>query len=195
MGEQLVGATFIGFADYFWWDSVYENVEVAASILGIELKQKPVKLMNGETRYDPAIYFTGFASQGDGACFEGNYSYAKGAVKAIKAEFPTDETLHRIATDLQTVQAKEFYLLEAKVTHNDHYYHYNSVDIEVYRSDDQYRDLVDGSEDGITEALRNFCKWIYKSLEAEYDYLTTDEAVRESILANEYEFTEDGVSL
>lgn len=176
-----------------WYDSVYEMVETAAKLIGIELKQKPVKLMNGETRYDPAIYFSGFSSQGDGACFEGSYSYAKGAVKAIKAEFPTYEALHRIAADLQAVQAKEFYLLEADVTHNDHYYHYNSVNIEVYRSDDQYRDLVDGSESGVTEALRSFCKWIYKCLNDEYDYLTSDEVIKETIEA--MEFTEEGVSI
>jgi hypothetical protein len=181
--------------DHAWWYATYEMIEQAATILGIEIGQKPVKLMNGETRYNPAIYFSGFYSQGDGACFEGTYSYAKGAVKAIKAEFPSDETLHRIAADLQAVQAKEFYLLEADVTHRGHYYHYNSVDIEVYRSDDQYRDLVDGSESGITEALRSFCKWIYKRLNDEYDYLTSDEVIKETIESNEWEFTEDGVSI
>lgn len=180
--------------DYEWYDGVYEAVEQAATILGIEIYQKSVGLMGGGTIEKPAIYFTGFSSQGDGACFEGDYNYAKGAVAAIKAEFPTDKTLHRIAADLQAVQAKEFYQLEATVTHNDRYYHYNSVDIEVYRADDQYRDLVDGSESGVIEALRNFCKWIYKSLNDEYDYLQSDEAIKETLEANDhYEFTESGV--
>jgi len=177
---------------YEWWESVYEMVEQAAKLIGIELNKKSVPLMNESTRHDPAIYFSGFYSQGDGACFEGTYKYAKGAVAAIKKEFPTDETLHRIATDLQALQAREFYQLEAVVTHNDHYYHYNSVDIEVYRSDDQYRNLLEGSESGVTEALRSFCKWIYTSLQNEYEFLTSDEAVKESILANAVEFTEDG---
>jgi hypothetical protein len=37
-------------------------------------------------------------------------------------------------------------------------------------------------------------RWIYKSLEREYNYLTSDEAVAESLDANEYdfEFNEDG---
>jgi hypothetical protein len=133
--EKAIEAYRAGDLDYEWYDGVYQNVEDAAKILGIELGQKPVKLMNGDTRYNPAIYFSGFWNQGDGACFEGSYSYAKGAVKAIKDEFPTDEKLHRIAADLQAVQAKEFYQLAATVTHNDRYYHYNSVDIEVYRNE------------------------------------------------------------
>jgi hypothetical protein len=33
---------------------------------------------------------------------------------------------------------------------------------------------------------------IYKDLNAEYDYLESDEAVMETLEANEYEFTEDG---
>jgi hypothetical protein len=33
---------------------------------------------------------------------------------------------------------------------------------------------------------------IYKSLESEYDYLTSDEIIAESLIINEYEFTEDG---
>lgn len=179
--------------DYDWWDSVYEAVETAAKILGIELDNTPVKPMNGGTRYDPAIYFTGFSSQGDGACFEGSYSYAKGALQAIKAEFPSDETLHRLAADLQALQAKEFYQLAATVTHNYRYYHYNSVDIEVYRNDDQYRDLVDGSESGVIEVLRAFCEWIYESLNDEYDYLNSDESITSLIEANDSEFTESGV--
>jgi hypothetical protein len=35
-------------------------------------------------------------------------------------------------------------------------------------------------------------KWMYRQLEAEYEYLTSDEAITETIRSNEYEFTEDG---
>lgn len=44
----------------------------------------------------------------------------------------------------------------------------------------------------LTEALRDFNRWIYKALEKEYEYLTSDEAVEESIRTNAYEFTKDG---
>ena len=35
-------------------------------------------------------------------------------------------------------------------------------------------------------------RWLYRQLEAEYDYLTSDEAIDDSIIANEYTFTENG---
>jgi hypothetical protein len=47
-------------------------------------------------------------------------------------------------------------------------------------------------DEELAEALRAFMKWIYRQLEREYDYLTSDEAIAESIIANEYEFTEEG---
>lgn len=40
--------------------------------------------------------------------------------------------------------------------------------------------------------MRAFADWIYRQLETEYDYQNSDEQVDESIIANEYEFTEEG---
>jgi len=34
--------------------------------------------------------------------------------------------------------------------------------------------------------------WLYRQLEAEYDHLTSDEAVEEGIVINEYTFTDAG---
>lgn len=42
------------------------------------------------------------------------------------------------------------------------------------------------------EYVRDWCRKIYKGLEEEYEYLTSDNCVRETILANEYFFTENG---
>ena len=54
-----------------WWDAVYEDFERICDILGVRLKTRPVRLMGGGTREKPCIWFSGFWSQGDGACFEG----------------------------------------------------------------------------------------------------------------------------
>ena len=35
-------------------------------------------------------------------------------------------------------------------------------------------------------------RWLYCQLEAEYDHLTSDEAIEEGIIVNEYTFTEAG---
>ena len=57
-----------------WWDAVYEDFERVCEILSIRLKTTPVRLMGGGTRAKPCIWFSGFWSQGDGACFEGHVS-------------------------------------------------------------------------------------------------------------------------
>jgi bacillopeptidase F (M6 metalloprotease family) len=49
-----------------------------------------------------------------------------------------------------------------------------------------------GSADAITQALRDLAHWLYRQLQREYDYLTSNEAVDESIEANEYTFTAEG---
>ena len=83
-----------------WWDAVYEDFERVCEILGIRLKTTPVRLMGGGTRAKPCIWFSGFWSQGDGACFEGYWSHAKGAAARIRDYAPTDATLHGIADRL-----------------------------------------------------------------------------------------------
>jgi hypothetical protein len=170
-----------------WWDSVYEDAEEIAKLLGIEIRQLPIKTLGGKIRYEPAIYFRGFSSQGNGACFEGTYRYRKGSVAAIKDYAPQDETLHRIAKTLQEEQKKSWYRLSAKITHRGNYCHSYSMDIEV--DSDHPRDF---DAEPIRKCMRDFADWIYERLEEEYDYLNSDEAVDESITANDYEFTKSG---
>jgi hypothetical protein len=176
--------------DYFS-ESVIEDAATIADLIGIDLRQKPVKLMNGTVRYDPAVYFSGFSSQGDGASFEGSYRYKKGAAKAIRAYAPQDRELHRIADELQALQARNFYRLRASIGTSGRYCHEYSMDVNVEYAGDDYRD-VSAVEDDVTELMRDFARWIYRALERAYDYENSDEAVDETIRANEYEFEEDG---
>lgn len=168
-----------GGLDYEWWDGVYSRAEDAAKILGIDIDK---------------IYFTGFWSQGDGACFTGTYEYKKGAVKTIKKEFPADRRLHSIAADLQEVQKGAFYSLAASVSHSGRYYHEYSTDISVTDTRrDYYDDLAtEDQQEGVQEALQDFMRWIYSMLEQEYEYLNADEQVNGALICNEYEFNEDG---
>ena len=173
--------------DYSWWEYSYEDFARVAEILGITLSEKPVPLMNGKCRYEPEIYFTGFYSQGSGSAFCGTYGYAKGAVAKIKKYAPQDEELHRIAQGLQDVQRRHFYRLTADITSiRDH-----CIRIEVEDSENPYRDIGD-AEDAVRDLMNDFNDWMFKCLQDEYEYLTSDEAVEESIVANEYEFDEYG---
>lgn len=175
-----------------WWDAVYEDFERVCDILGVNLKTKPVRLMGGGTRQKPCIWFSGFWSQGDGACFEAGVRYAKGSVAEIKAYAPQDAELHRIAISLQDLQRRNFYQLVADVTHGGRYYHEFCMDIAVDRDSPTSQSPTDDAEAGITEALRDLARWLYSQLRAEHDHLTSDKAVEDAISINEYTFTETG---
>lgn len=175
-----------GALDYDWWDSTYEHASHIAALFGLDINMKPVKLMSGKTRMDPAIYFSGFYSQGDGACFEGTYEYKADAIAAVAKHMPKDETLARIVSDLMDAQAANGNQLSARVRHRGHYFH---MDIDVFCDGD---DANDDASEAIAEALRDFANWIYRTLESEYEYLMSDECVDDTIRINEYEFTKDG---
>jgi hypothetical protein len=156
-----------------WWEFVYDDAKEIGKIMGIDIKR---------------IYFSGFWSQGDGACFEGHYEYAKGAPKNVQQYAPMDAELHAIAQALQNIQRANFYQLRAGVKHRGHYYHENCTDID--RND--YKEPTQDAEELITECLRDFMRWVYSKLQKEYEWLTSDESVAEMIEANEYEFDENG---
>lgn len=173
--------------DSWWYECVYEDAATIADLMGIDLRQRAAKTIGGATVHKPAIYFSGFASQGDGACFEGEYRYRTGALKAVKDYAPE---LHRIAADLQAIQKRHFYKLRAKSKQRGRYSHSGSMAVDVWHVDGV--DVSRDAEDSITQALRDFADWIYRQLEKEYDFQNSDEAIDESIIANGYEFLESG---
>jgi hypothetical protein len=83
--------------DYDWYDAVYGDFQRIAGVLGITFKTRAIRLMGGGSRQEPRTWFSGFWLQGDGACFEGYYSYRKNASAAIRAHAPEETKLHGIA--------------------------------------------------------------------------------------------------
>lgn len=178
--------------DHDWYDAVYEDFRRIAEILGIRLKTRTVRLVSGRTREDSCIWFTGFWSQGDGAAWEGMYSYRKSAAAELRAYAPQDQCLHRIADTLQAIQRQNFYQLHAEVRHRGNYCHEYSMAIEVTRDSPVGQEICDGTEAIVIETLRDLARWLYRQLEREYDYLSSDAAIDETLIANDYTFTEEG---
>lgn len=179
--------------DYEWWDCVYEDAADIAALFGLDIRTKLVKLMNGGTRYDPAIYFSGFWNQGDGACFEGEYRYKKGAMKAVKSHAPLDKDLHEIVQSLQEVQKRYFYAIQAATEQRGRYYHQYSMDIRACLDEDvTYQTLRVNDEETVRGCLRDFASWIYHRLRKEWEWLNSGENVEEGIRANKYEFDIEG---
>lgn len=165
-----------GGLEYEWWDDTFADAKICLAFLGFEITN---------------IFFSGFASQGDGACFEGRWRAVDvKTVKAMKKHAPQDITLHVLASTFRKL-SKSYPGAAFSVKHHGHYSHEFCT---AFTFDDEgLPDYVkDGPEDQLTDAARDAMCWIYRQLEQEYDYLTSDEQVDETIRANEYEFTEDG---
>ena len=161
--------------DCDWWEFITENFKT-------------------ENKYFEVtkVYFSGFSSQGDGAMFE--YS-------AIK-----DELLHKIINELKTTNRNKWILKQAGIygsgKHTGRYCHENScshsIDFEGfdYQYNPRLYEIIDiwfsEIEENIISEYKNMCFELYRTLEKEFDYLTSKEAIIDMIEANNYEFLETG---
>ena len=170
-----------------WWlescdggaDWIMGEVKQAAEMLGISLEER------GK---DVAVYWRAGHCQSDGASFAGSYSYAKGALPKIRAEYPKDETLQQIAADLQEAQRRAFWALSATVTSRRD----TSISVDVSDGRTRYGDTTPELADAIGEAMRDFQQWVYRLAIDTHDFETSEENIAESMAANEYRFDEHG---
>ena len=181
--------------DHEWYEFVYEDFQTICGILGVTLATTPVRLYGGGTRDKQQVWFTGFHSQGDGASFSGSYSHAKGAARGIRTHAPKDNELHRIADALQAVQRHNFHQLHANIRQQGRYCHEYTMTIEVERDSPTWQPSTDDAEDTVTEAMRDLARWLYRQLRQEYEHLTSDDAVDETLAANCWTFTAGGERL
>ena len=164
--------------NYEWWEFVYEDATQCGEIMGIDIDQ---------------INFSGFACQGDGARFSGDYAYKKGAAKLIREHAPTDDKLHAIADGLQELQKPAFYMVSAKVSYyGATYEHENMTSFDVADNSQAYGAASVEQEEKLAELLRDFMRWIYSALEREHDYLQDNPQIIESIKSNDCEFYATG---
>ena len=175
----------------FGADFVFADAADIADIMGIDLRQTPKNRIDGTTYFAPSIHYSGFWSQGDGASFEGTYKYKKGACRALKEYAPKDAELQRICKALKDAQKKVFYSATCNISTRGYYSHSGTMRFN-FDMNDVSTDTFNNVGETITQALRDFADWIYKQLEKEYEYRNSAAAIEENILANEYEFNEDG---
>ena len=183
--------------DHDWWDSVCDDFQQICEILGIELN-------DNEPR------FSGFWSQGDGASWAGRYR-AQGlgyagleylptydlAPAKIREHAPKDEALHRIADELCFL-ARIYGPTFAKVGRSSlRYSHEMTMQIDEWEPyyeehEDRPEEVATHIEETLLEQFRDLARWLYSTLEDEHDCLTSDEAVAETLEANEiYEEEEE----
>ena len=66
------------------------------------------------------------------------------------------------------------------------------MSVNVTRDSPTWQLPTEDADEIVTGALRDLARWLYRQLQAEYDHLTSDEAIEEGIVVNEYTFTEGG---
>jgi len=193
--------------EFEWWDGVYEQWYE-------KLKE------HGFTSCK--IWFSGFYSQGDGACFEcSDFDIEK--LIAEQKYNPIEAEIIRLCVESVRI-----------INLSSHYSHHNTKRFEVDQreiGDIQYLldtedlllvnldnleygeelkplyellikypslkrlnpdELISDFRSRVEELRVNLCKEIYADLEKEYEYLTSDEAVKEYLAANEVEFLQNG---
>ncbi|WP_235147394.1 antitoxin of toxin-antitoxin stability system [Escherichia coli] len=180
-------------ADSNWYENVYEDFRAVCDIFGINLRQRVFRLSSGRFMEEPCIWFSGFCRQGDGACFEGRWHWQSATARRVRVYAPQDRELHRIADALQAVQKRNFWQLQAEISHRGCYCHPYSMDITVTRNSPTGQTMTADAEAAVSEALCDLAFWLYRQLENEYDWLTSDAAVDEAIHINAYTFTEAGL--
>jgi hypothetical protein len=170
-----------------WWGCTYDNFKEDMGDIGIRVDD---------------IYFSGFSSQGDGACFEGTVDHWELFLKSLGY---VNHVLVQHAA----------YAWSFRVSHSGHYYHENCTRfdgdlampdgydndrfVEYYCPHSIAKEPLRGKawlaviesysrnnfEQEFTDAFKDHMRRLYEQLEAEYDYLTSDEVVWDTIVANE----------
>lgn len=169
-----------GNLDYDWWEYVYEFHKEKIEAAGFDVTN---------------MYFRGFWSQGDGAMFEYDYLNDK-----LRLEFINQLSLSPMRKDWLINNTT----ISGKGKHHGRYHHEKSCDHNIYWEVDN-GDLAYGTllydwldsfaadfEEFVIDKYEDLCYELYKALEEEYEYLNSDEVVDETIMANEYDFDEDG---
>jgi hypothetical protein len=162
-----------------WWEYVYTDAMEVGTCLGLEIRE---------------IQFSGFWSQGDGARFRGLYTPRRDMVEAVKAYAPVDKELHAIAESLAEVQERYDWTLGCEITFSNygncvHEYCTSFEFSEIGRDvDGEQLWATEEDEKAVTADLRRFMSWIYRRLEKEYEYLTSDEHLLEVFLDQDDEY-------
>lgn len=199
--------------DNFFAEHVTDQFHEALKALGFDPYVRAGRYLDPR---DPravrsTLEWSGFWSQGDGAAFGGTWRAADFAPGKLLADRPAtyerdgktetskgNAELHRIAGELKACKAAGMTFAALRTSHRGFHMSVDSAEhdqpdeFETDAAEEDYRDACTDSEERFITAARDLAHQFYKDLEAEYEYQNSDDAIAESIEANEYEFTEDG---
>ena len=158
------------YLDYDWHKDTINDFKTILELIGY---------------YNIEFYFSGFHSQGDGACFSARFSRNKQCLEKVKSYCPKEKKILNI---IEKIQSEIPLHEEYEIKHSGHYYHEYCTNV-YYLGDNEKAEQLD---ERFLELSRQLMRILYEKLNTEYYYLNSDEAITEYIKASEYEFTEDG---
>ena len=147
----------------------------------------------------PEINYSGFWSQGDGASF----TCYRVDIPVFLENFNDEIGLTDKQKNLLLALMKDYDVFGFEVKRRDHRYcHAHTVYVDTedclyhFNGYEHLQAFLTSAmqrfEDVISDKVIEFSNKIYRELEKEYDYLTSEDAIIESLQANDYEFTEGG---
>jgi hypothetical protein len=123
------------------------------------------------------IQWSGFWSQGDGACFTCDFD-EEVIFPILKQELSEDDVAY-IEKQGAQLDAKS-----VRTGRSNYYSHENTVEAELYLysdSDDTMDEVRETLENKLTEIIRESCRDLYQRLEDYYNEETEDEALKQRI--------------
>ena len=181
--------------DYDWWESTYDDFQTSMKQIGVEVDE---------------LYFRGFWSQGDGACFDGAVREWHKFLPAVDPDYNNPVLI---------AHASAFFSFSCK--RNGHYYYYHersvaydadlplpesSIDMDFAEQYSPYpvddlrtaawlailnRFTSSTLEKHFREVFTGHMQNLYDRLETDYEHLTSDEVVWETIVANDMHLDEE----
>ena len=140
--------------------------------------------------YDIEIQFSGFWSQGDGACFSGNWYKDRVDLSKVDIEEIYSDSIKNLYGTLVEI-TNSCSDGSFCITTSGRYCHENtmSIDGEFY---DESGEFIYMDDDRILSECKCIAREIYRSLEEDYTYLTSEPSILETLQCNEYYFDLNG---
>ena len=176
------------YPDYGWWEFIYDEADTLATNLGLIIKPHTSRNMRGESLVKPGFCFDLDRQQ---LIYQGYYDYDKTWKDKCQCEYGKDvfKQDHDLSKFLRAWEEKVLSLQKSAfygITIDVDCRSYINTDVRnVYG-----REVTDIQVRQAEELIELFNDYVLDMLQKEYDYITSDAYVEETI--DVYEFTEDG---
>lgn len=158
--------------DYDWYDTILFDFIDDCKKIGISVNYKDIS-------------FSGFYSQGDGASFVGEVHNVPMFLQNLGAYIPKDI-------------AECIYICFVRTSHSSCHEYTCKTEFEagfdecMTDAEPVYSDMLKVINKRAEQLRLDLCKKLYNDLEQMYEDLTSDEGIASTLIANEYEFYENG---